>query len=199
MRTAHCQHSLLSFARPADLCAGTSTGGLNNKEFRRVGDSPVIGAGASCPPHTTKLLQQNKNTESSIGLVRPRVGGASLYTLRCAANGHCVMLLRCLCCAGAGTYAANDSCAVSCTGKGENFITECAAPATLCTPRWPGLLRPPPSPSCPLELLPSPPLLRPPRCPKVCRPCGCWPDALGRGHAGRGRRCRRLRRARHHW
>lgn len=48
-----------------NLAAGTSTGGLTNKKWGRVGDSPIIGA---------------------------------------------------------GTYANNDSCAVSCTGTGEYFI-----------------------------------------------------------------------------
>lgn len=47
------------------LAAGTSTGGMTNKQFGRVGDSPIIGA---------------------------------------------------------GTYADNGSCAVSCTGHGEFFI-----------------------------------------------------------------------------
>ncbi|MFM1998591.1 MAG: hypothetical protein RL204_538, partial [Bacteroidota bacterium] len=48
-----------------NIAAGTSTGGLTNKQYGRVGDSPLIGA---------------------------------------------------------GTYANNNSCAVSCTGKGEDFI-----------------------------------------------------------------------------
>ncbi len=48
-----------------NLAAGTSTGGLTNKRFGRVGDSPIIGA---------------------------------------------------------GTYADNATCAVSCTGAGEFFI-----------------------------------------------------------------------------
>ena len=48
-----------------NLAAGTSTGGMNNKQFGRVGDSPIIGA---------------------------------------------------------GTYADNAGCAVSCTGHGEFFI-----------------------------------------------------------------------------
>lgn len=51
--------------RYGNLCAGTSTGGLTNKKFGRIGDSPIIGA---------------------------------------------------------GTYANNQSCAVSCTGRGEEFI-----------------------------------------------------------------------------
>jgi beta-aspartyl-peptidase (threonine type) len=51
--------------RQGNLAAGTSTGGMTNKRFGRVGDSPVIGA---------------------------------------------------------GTYADNASCAVSCTGHGETFI-----------------------------------------------------------------------------
>jgi beta-aspartyl-peptidase (threonine type) len=48
-----------------NLAAGTSTGGMSNKQYGRVGDSPIIGA---------------------------------------------------------GTYADNNSCAVSCTGHGEYFI-----------------------------------------------------------------------------
>jgi beta-aspartyl-peptidase (threonine type) len=53
-----------------DLAAGTSTGGLTNKEFGRIGDSPIIGA---------------------------------------------------------GTYADNRTCAVSCTGDGEFFIRAAVA------------------------------------------------------------------------
>lgn len=51
--------------RDGNLAAGTSTGGMTNKQFGRVGDSPIIGA---------------------------------------------------------GTYAANETCAVSSTGHGEYFI-----------------------------------------------------------------------------
>lgn len=54
----------------ANLAAGTSTGGMTNKKFGRVGDSPIIGA---------------------------------------------------------GTYANNQSCAISCTGHGELFIRAVAA------------------------------------------------------------------------
>lgn len=53
-----------------NLAAATSTGGMSNKRFGRVGDSPIIGA---------------------------------------------------------GTYANNKSCAVSCTGHGEFFIKHAAA------------------------------------------------------------------------
>ncbi len=53
-----------------NLAAGTSTGGTTNKEFGRIGDSPIIGA---------------------------------------------------------GTYANNKTCAVSCTGDGEYFIREAVA------------------------------------------------------------------------
>jgi beta-aspartyl-peptidase (threonine type) len=53
-----------------NLAAGTSTGGMTNKKFGRVGDSPVIGA---------------------------------------------------------GTYANNQTCAISCTGHGELFIRAVAA------------------------------------------------------------------------
>lgn len=56
--------------RQGNLAAGTSTGGLTNKKFGRVGDSPIIGA---------------------------------------------------------GTYANNATCAVSCTGIGEFFIRASAA------------------------------------------------------------------------
>jgi beta-aspartyl-peptidase (threonine type) len=51
--------------KAGNLAAGTSTGGMSNKQYGRVGDSPIIGA---------------------------------------------------------GTYADNNSCAVSCTGHGEYFI-----------------------------------------------------------------------------
>ncbi len=53
-----------------NLAAGTSTGGMTNKEFGRIGDSPIIGA---------------------------------------------------------GTYANDRTCAVSCTGDGEYFIREVVA------------------------------------------------------------------------
>ena len=53
-----------------DLAAATSTGGMTNKKWQRIGDSPIIGA---------------------------------------------------------GTYANNLSCAVSCTGHGESFIRAVAA------------------------------------------------------------------------
>ncbi len=51
--------------KSGNLAAGTSTGGMSNKQFGRIGDSPIIGA---------------------------------------------------------GTYADNNTCAVSCTGHGEYFI-----------------------------------------------------------------------------
>jgi len=51
--------------KAGNIAAGTSTGGLTNKQFGRVGDSPIIGA---------------------------------------------------------GTYASNSGCAISCTGHGEYFI-----------------------------------------------------------------------------
>ena len=51
--------------RSGNLAAGTSTGGMTNKRWNRIGDSPIIGA---------------------------------------------------------GTYANNNTCAVSCTGHGEYFI-----------------------------------------------------------------------------
>ena len=53
-----------------NLAAGTSTGGMTNKQFGRVGDSPIVAA---------------------------------------------------------GTWASNDSCAVSCTGTGEEFIRRAVA------------------------------------------------------------------------
>ncbi len=56
--------------RYGNLAAGTSTGGIVNKRYGRIGDSPVIGA---------------------------------------------------------GTYANNKTCAVSCTGHGEDFIRKVAA------------------------------------------------------------------------
>ena len=56
--------------RHGNLAAGTSTGGLTNKKFGRIGDSPIIGA---------------------------------------------------------GTYADNATCGVSCTGVGEQYIRNAAA------------------------------------------------------------------------
>ena len=56
--------------KDGNIAAGTSTGGLTNKKFGRIGDSPVIGA---------------------------------------------------------GTYADNDTCGISCTGHGEYFIRHVAA------------------------------------------------------------------------
>ena len=56
--------------RAGNLGAGTSTGGMTNKRFGRVGDSPIVGA---------------------------------------------------------GTYADNETCAVSCTGDGEYFIRSVVA------------------------------------------------------------------------
>ncbi|MFI5164862.1 MAG: isoaspartyl peptidase/L-asparaginase family protein [Bacteroidia bacterium] len=56
--------------KKGNLAAGTSTGGMTNKKFGRVGDSPIIGA---------------------------------------------------------GTYANNKTCAVSCTGHGEYFIRNVVA------------------------------------------------------------------------
>jgi len=53
-----------------DLASATSTGGMTNKKWQRIGDSPIIGA---------------------------------------------------------GTYANNATCAVSCTGHGESFIRAVAA------------------------------------------------------------------------
>jgi L-asparaginase / beta-aspartyl-peptidase len=56
--------------KAGNLAAGTSTGGMSNKRWNRLGDTPIIGA---------------------------------------------------------GTYAANDACAVSCTGHGEFFIRNAVA------------------------------------------------------------------------
>lgn len=58
-----------------NLCAATSTGGMTNKKFGRIGDTPLIGA---------------------------------------------------------GTYASNATCAVSCTGHGELFIRQVVAHQVHC-------------------------------------------------------------------
>jgi L-asparaginase / beta-aspartyl-peptidase len=65
-----------------DLAAGTSTGGMTNKKFGRVGDSPMIGA---------------------------------------------------------GTYANNTTCAISCTGHGEFFIRSVVAYDISCLMEYKGL------------------------------------------------------------
>lgn len=68
--------------RAGNLAAGTSTGGMNNKRFGRVGDSPIIGA---------------------------------------------------------GTYADNASCAVSCTGHGEYFIRYAVSHSIAALIKYKGL------------------------------------------------------------
>ena len=65
-----------------NLAAGTSTGGMTNKKFGRVGDTPMIGA---------------------------------------------------------GTYANNTTCAVSCTGHGEYFIRAVVAHDVSCLMEYKGL------------------------------------------------------------
>jgi beta-aspartyl-peptidase (threonine type) len=65
-----------------NLAAGTSTGGMTNKKYGRVGDSPIIGA---------------------------------------------------------GTYANNAQCAVSCTGHGEFFIKAVVAYDVFCLMEYKGL------------------------------------------------------------
>lgn len=65
-----------------NMAAGTSTGGMTNKRFGRIGDSPVIGA---------------------------------------------------------GTYANNKTCAVSCTGHGEFFLRAVAAYDVSCLMEYKGL------------------------------------------------------------
>ncbi len=65
-----------------NLAAGTSTGGMTNKKFGRIGDSPIIGA---------------------------------------------------------GTYADNNTCAVSCTGHGEYFIRYAVAYDMSALMRYSGL------------------------------------------------------------
>lgn len=65
-----------------NLAAGTSTGGMTNKRFGRIGDSPVIGA---------------------------------------------------------GTYANNTTCAISCTGHGEPFLRACVAHDVSCLMEYKGL------------------------------------------------------------
>jgi beta-aspartyl-peptidase (threonine type) len=65
-----------------NLAAGTSTGGMTNKRFGRIGDSPVVGA---------------------------------------------------------GTYANNATCAISCTGHGEFFLRAAVAHDISCLMEYKGL------------------------------------------------------------
>ncbi len=71
----------VSLDRSGNLGAGTSTGGMTNKRFGRVGDSPIIGA---------------------------------------------------------GTYADNETCGVSCTGDGEYFIRSAVAHDVTARMRYGG-------------------------------------------------------------
>lgn len=70
---------VVALDRRGTLAAATSTGGLTNKQFGRIGDSPIIGA---------------------------------------------------------GTYADNTTCAVSCTGYGEEFIRSAAAHEVVARMRY---------------------------------------------------------------
>jgi beta-aspartyl-peptidase (threonine type) len=70
INTKHGTVGAVALDMYGNLAAGTSTGGLSNKKYGRVGDSPIIGA---------------------------------------------------------GTYANNKTCAVSCTGTGEYFIRNVVA------------------------------------------------------------------------
>ena len=65
-----------------NLAAGTSTGGMTNKKYGRIGDSPIVGA---------------------------------------------------------GTYANNNTCAISCTGHGELFIRAVVAHDVSCLMEYKGL------------------------------------------------------------
>ena len=65
-----------------NIAAATSTGGMTNKQYGRIGDSPVIGA---------------------------------------------------------GTYANNTTCAISCTGHGEIFMQAVAAYDVSCLMEYKGL------------------------------------------------------------
>jgi beta-aspartyl-peptidase (threonine type) len=65
-----------------NIAGGTSTGGMTNKRFGRIGDSPVIGA---------------------------------------------------------GTYANNETCAISCTGHGEYFLRAVVAHDVSCLMEYKGL------------------------------------------------------------
>jgi L-asparaginase / beta-aspartyl-peptidase len=68
--------------KEGNIAAATSTGGMTNKKYGRIGDSPVIGA---------------------------------------------------------GTYANNNTCAISCTGHGEPFIKAVAAHDVSCLMEYKGL------------------------------------------------------------
>jgi beta-aspartyl-peptidase (threonine type) len=68
--------------KDGNLAAGTSTGGMTNKRFGRIGDSPVIGA---------------------------------------------------------GTYANNKTCAISCTGHGEFFLRAVVAYDVSCLMEYKGM------------------------------------------------------------
>lgn len=72
----------VAFDKYGNLAAATSTGGMTNKRFGRVGDTPIIGA---------------------------------------------------------GTYANNNTCAISCTGHGEYFIRAVVAYDISCLMEYKGL------------------------------------------------------------
>ena len=70
--------------RNGNLAAGTSTGGMTNKQFGRVGDSPIIGAGTYADNATCAVSSTGHGEYFMRGVVahdiaaRMRHGGASL-------------------------------------------------------------------------------------------------------------------------
>lgn len=72
----------VAFDAEGNLAAGTSTGGMTNKRYGRIGDSPVVGS---------------------------------------------------------GTYANNNTCAISCTGHGEFFLRAVVAHDVSCLMEYKGL------------------------------------------------------------
>ena len=70
--------------RNGNLAAGTSTGGMTNKQFGRVGDSPIIGAGTYADNATCAVSSTGHGEYFMRGVVahdiaaRMRYGGASL-------------------------------------------------------------------------------------------------------------------------
>ncbi len=116
--------------KDGNLAAGTSTGGMTNKRYGRIGDSPVIGAGTyannkSVAVSATGSGEYKYGTVGAVALDKDGNLAAGTSTggmtnKRYGRIGDSPVI-------GAGTYANNKSVAVSATGSGEMFIRTSAA------------------------------------------------------------------------
>lgn len=71
---------VVALDRDGDLAAGTSTGGMTNKRFGRVGDSPIIGAGTYAENGTAAISATGHGEFFIRGVVSHDVAAMMRYT-----------------------------------------------------------------------------------------------------------------------